>query len=82
MLDDIRDRLRQITDTVPVPELSEAETKLDEVRCQLWQVVSGSDQEHVRQALGRLNLAHEKTGEALQAMTLASDHTRDYTTAL
>ncbi|PRW63293.1 hypothetical protein [Actinopolyspora mortivallis] len=82
MLEDIRARLQQIIDTAPAGELQAVRTTLDELRGQLHQVAGTSANDDVQQALRLFGIAPDTVGEAVQAVMLATEHVRSFSTVL
>ncbi|ASU79955.1 hypothetical protein CDG81_18690 [Actinopolyspora erythraea] len=82
MLDEIRGQLQQITDTAPVSELQTIRTTLDELRALLHQMAGTSTNDDVHQASRLFGIAHDKTGEAVQALMYALEHVRSFSAVL
>ncbi|WP_019854723.1 hypothetical protein [Actinopolyspora mortivallis] len=82
MLEEIRGRLQQIIDTAPAGELQAVRTTLEELRGQLHQVAGTSTNHDVQQAMQLLGIAHEKAGEAVQAVAQAAEHVRAFSAVL
>ncbi|SFT93035.1 hypothetical protein SAMN04487904_113158 [Actinopolyspora lacussalsi subsp. righensis] len=82
MLDEIRGQLQQIIDTAPAGELQAIQTTLDELCGQLNQVAGTSTNHDVRQASRLFGIAHEKAGEAVQAVAQAAEHVSTFSVVL
>ncbi|MGJ7908515.1 hypothetical protein ACOQFL_18780 [Actinopolyspora sp. H202] len=82
MLEEIRGQLQQITDTAPTGELAALRSRLADLRGLLYQVAGTSTNDDVQRSLQLFGIAHEKVGEAIQAVAQASENVRTFSAVL